>query len=248
VDCLSNILSDTSRLRDADDTIFALVSLNPKHKWVNEWITNLTEQPPDRNKLAQAAAVAANLMQSLERRSSWPFHNIEDEELEQAADFAATVASLIISKDGRFLILNGPRRLAIYFPWHRGFDNVVIKDSLFFEAGMEVVSKLCRQLVGKEGIAGITKFVKETTDNRYGLEARLDYPSNIKVDVRGKLCEITNCNARFSCLKQGQDILSVSWETNEGMKRGVVKSINVPNDARFSLNVRGMGNVIDDDI
>jgi hypothetical protein len=129
VDCLSNILSDASRLRDADDTIFALVSLNPKHKWVNEWITNLTEQPPDRNKLAQAAVVAANLMQSLERRrlSSWPF---ELEELEQAVDFAATVASLIISKGGRFFLLDRSR-IGIFVPWHRGFDNVVIKDSLF---------------------------------------------------------------------------------------------------------------------
>jgi hypothetical protein len=237
VDCLADILSDKSRLRDADETIFALVSLNPKHPWVLEWITDLRQQARDHN-LAQAARVAGYLMQSLERRNSWSpiLRDIENDELEHGVNFAATVASLIIDNGGLFFNEWGSNNERIRIG-ELFFD---IKGNLFLGNGKVVVSMLCRDLIDKEGIVGITKFLKKTkADERYDLKANLGGQSSISVDVHGAPCTIRHRNTRFSVRpSQGQDDLWASWRTDEGaIKAGVVKRIDAPNDAWFSFNI-----------
>jgi hypothetical protein len=248
VEYLANILSDKSRLRDADETIFALVSLDPTHAWVTEWMTNLRQQPRDQGKLAQIARVAGLLMQSVGRR----YRDVPHHEAEQAVDFAAAAASLIIDNGGRFVIEKwwaGEYQVKIKFagqchpPW--------IKGDLFLAAGSEVVNKLCRELIGKQDIVGMTNFVKKTTpefhshDDYYFLEARLGQSADIRVDVGGAPCTIEGRTAQFHIRSpQGQDVLVASWQTDEGVtKFGVVKSIGAPQDARFSFNVTRMSEI-----
>jgi hypothetical protein len=232
VEYLANILGDKSRLRDANETIFALVSLNPKHAWVNEWISGLKQQPRDYNKLVQAAGVAGHVMESLERRK-WLFRDLGHDELEQAVDFAANIVSLIVDKGGLFYVVN--RKLILFFLWQGNLDTFVVKRSLFFGvAGDQVVSRLCRKLIDGEGIVGIINLMKSTTNysKALSLEAQLERLSDISVDVGGVPYTIAHRKARFSLRSsEGQDILLASWRTDGGeVKTGVVKRINVPND------------------
>jgi hypothetical protein len=259
VEYLKDILSDKSRLPDADEAIFALVSLDPTHAWVTEWMTTLRQQPRDRRKLAQTAGVAGLLMQSLERRyrqqSGVDGHVVSDHEAEQAIDFAATAASLIIENGGRFVIeKEWPGEYVIKMKFADQYYPPWIKGNLFLGAGGAVVTKLCRESIVKQDIAGITNFVKNTmadksvffnADNDYSLEARLGYSADISVDVNGEPCTIAGRIAQFRIRSsQGQDVLVASWQTDEGVtKSGVVKRIGAPQDALFSFDVTRMSEV-----
>jgi hypothetical protein len=254
VEYLKTFLSDKRRLADADETIFAFVSLSPKHKWVTAWIADLAKQPRDSNNLAQAARVAGYLMQSLERRMEE--RDIKNYEKEEALDFAATVSSLIIDHGVQVYIVKRPDNkelvIRLWFP-DQSYGLFEVKGNLFlWHAGAAVVNKLCHELIVKQDIVGITKFVKSITPEfvYYYLEAQLGHSSEISVDVDGAPCIIAHYKVRFGLRSsQGQEFLLASWQTDEGVpKTGVVKRINGLKDVRFSFNIPGISNIIDDGI
>jgi hypothetical protein len=250
-------LLDANKDRPPAHLLFAMASLDPNNKWVDDWTLKLknSAKAGDAVKayhedVVLGLEVASKLLESAEKRTDRIFAS--DEDSRPSISFASAMLSLALAGGARFELDRDPfnekagRAYRALLQWPGEGVRRILDLNILMGLDGAVITKVCRDLFDQQGVEGLLRFAKATQfrsdgRNRFSYDLRMNVrdKSSFGVEIDGKQQRISNVLSRLVVVNENdRDVLKVRWRADDGTEKiARLSSLDHANSTGFFFQI-----------